>query len=541
MRKSVIIKAALSSILVFGISGCSDIFHKEENKIETFTSYFALNGDVISTDNVIQNLIAEKTGAICIETWQKSSSSVEDTIKEMITAGKYPDFIYGGSAQQILVNSEALVPLDEYWDEYENIKNFYSEKEWDKLRSETGHIYYIPPFNNTYMEEVETEYGGEAFWIQVKVLEWAGFPKIETVEQYFDLIERYLAANPVGANGQPNIGYEILADGYMYFCLDNPPQFLDGYPDDGCCIVDPDTLTAKDYSTTPTAEYWFRKLNQEYHKGIIDPDFPFLTTERYYEKLATGNVLGMVDQHWNFAGIEDQLPGDNQYVPLDLVVDKSVTPRYKSTGILDISQGIGISVSCNDVESALKFMNELLSPDVLNLRFWGIEGEDYEVDSEGKFYRTDEQRLLHEDVDYCKSHFCAYSSFPFYTGMNQDGINAFSRDTQQSEYINSLSSVMKRCLDAYGVKTTAELINSSGENASWFPMWTYSNTFTTDTIHGKAKSDIDNVKRKYLPNVVMSSDFEKAWENYLNEYNKCNLNSYFSELTSQIRIRSAEK
>ena len=33
-------------------------------------------------------------------------------------------------------------------------------------------------------------HNGEAFWIQTRVLKWAGYPKITTIEQYFDLILR---------------------------------------------------------------------------------------------------------------------------------------------------------------------------------------------------------------------------------------------------------------------------------------------------------------------------------------------------------------
>ena len=33
--------------------------------------------------------------------------------------------------------------------------------------------------------------------MQVKVLEWANYPELKTLDDYFDLIESYLAANPV--------------------------------------------------------------------------------------------------------------------------------------------------------------------------------------------------------------------------------------------------------------------------------------------------------------------------------------------------------
>ena len=67
----------------------------------------------------------------------------------------------------------------------------------------------------------------------------AGYPDIKTPYEYFDLIERYLEANPTNENGEDYYGYEIEANDAWFFALDNPPMFLDGYPNDGCCIVDP--------------------------------------------------------------------------------------------------------------------------------------------------------------------------------------------------------------------------------------------------------------------------------------------------------------
>ena len=60
-----------------------------------------------------------------------------------------------------------------------------------------GHIYWIQAFSNIYGEEKATTHNDEAFWIQTRVLEWAGYPEIKTMDQYFDLIESYQKANPI--------------------------------------------------------------------------------------------------------------------------------------------------------------------------------------------------------------------------------------------------------------------------------------------------------------------------------------------------------
>ena len=82
------------------------------------------------------------------------------------------------------------------------------------------------------------------------------------------MIERYKEANPT-INGNPTIGFEILTYDWRYFCLENPPQFIAGYPNDGSAIVDPETLEAKNYNTIPEAKEYYKKLNEMYNKGIL--------------------------------------------------------------------------------------------------------------------------------------------------------------------------------------------------------------------------------------------------------------------------------
>ena len=524
-----------SALLVSSFTACSD--KKDEDEIRVYSSFFNAQLSPINPDNDIQQIIAEKTGAKCIETWLQEGDDAEKIISDMIMSNEYPDFVYpAADACQKLIQANALIPIDEYWDDYPNLKNYFTEDEWNRIRYEDGHVYYVPSFSKCYMYDTNTIHNDEAFWVQVKVLKWAGYPKITTLDEYFDLLERYVAANPTAEDGSPNIAYEILADKSIFFCLDNPPQFLDGYPNDGACIVDSENLVAIDYNTTPTAEKWFRKLNEEYHKGIIDPECFVLTPEQYYNKIKTGNVLGMVDQFWNFRRATKELPDECQYVPLGVVIEDGVEEHYHSQTAFDSSQGVGITVSCDDIDGALKFMNDLLDPEILNLRFWGVEGVDYEVGDDGVFYLNDEQNAHRGDSEYEASHRCIYAYFPYYWGMNQDGINAYTSSYQPDEFYKGLSDIMKECFDAYGVRTYVEMLNKAGENPPWYPMWSYTGTFTEDTSYGKAKFDIEEVKYEYLPKVVMSDDFDSEWEQYMKVYNeKCDVKAYLDELTAEIR------
>ena len=520
---------------------------KADGDVKEFTAFFAVPGSEINDDNEIQEKLAEITGAKCKETWL-TGQTAEEAIGTLIAGGEYPDFIEGGNGSIQLYEAGALVALDDYLDDYPNIKEFFTEQEWDSLRQDDGHIYWIPQFSNIYGEERECTHNDEAFWIQTRVLKWAGYPEVRTMDQYFDLIESYNEANPTMEDGTENIPYTILCDDWRYFCLENAPQFLDGYPNDGSVIVDPDTLTVIDYNTTDTAVAYFKKLNEEYQKGIVDPESFTQSYDEYISKLSTGRVLGMIDQWWDFAynagdaiksaGLDAQ--GCN-YVPLPITIDESVQNQWhNSGGVVNVSSGLAITTSCDDVEGALQFVNDLLGQECHDLRFWGVEGVDYEVGDDGMYYRTPEQRLNVADTAYKASHSCSYSYFPQWLGTSRDGKNAMKPEGQEAEFFDGLADDVKECFEAYGVKTYVEMLGTQEAPGAWYPMYTYSSTLTTATPGGTAWTKMGETKHEYLPKVVMASDFDSAWDEYMEAYEACDPDSFISEMQTELDRRMEE-
>lgn len=518
--------------------------------VKEFTAFFAVPGSEINNDNEIQQKIADITGAKVKETWL-TGQTAEEAVGTLIAGGEYPDFIDGGDGMQQLYDAGALVALDDYIDDYPNIKNFYSEEEWNKLRQDDGHIYWIQQFGNIQGEEKATIHNDEAFWIQTRVLEWAGYPEVKTMDQYFDLIESYNEANPKMEDGTANIPYTILCDDWRYFCLENAPEFLDGYPNDGSVIVDPDTKKVIDYNTTDTAKRYFQKLNEEYQKGIVDPESFTQTYDEYIAKLSTGRVLGMIDQWWDFCyTANDSLKQQGldkkgcSYVPLPITIDEGIQNQWHcSGGVLNVASGLAITTSCKDVEGALQLINDLLDQKVHDLRFWGVEGVDYNVDENGEFYKTDDMRLQASDTAYKASHLCTYSYFPQYNGTSTDGINATKPEYQPKEFYDGLCESVQNCFKAYGAETYVDMLGTSEAPGPWYPMYSYSNNMTTATEGGTAWVKMGEIKHEYLPKVVMAKDFDSAWDEYMGVYNDCNPKAFLEEMQTELdrRIEEAAK
>ncbi len=536
--------ALLMAVMLLGMAGCSK---GEDGDIIQFTMFGAMPQPEINDDNEIMNLIAEKVGVKVKETWLTGQTAAE-AIGTIIAGGDYPDFIDGGEAMMALYDEGVLVPWDDYLEKYPNLKELFTDQEWDALRQDDGKIYWANQFQNNYGENRATTHNDEAFWIQVRVLEWAGYPEINTLDEYYDVLTRYAEANPTMADGTKVIPYTMLCDDWRYFCIENAPQFLDGYPNDGSVIVDKENLKIVDYNTTPTAKRYFTKLNEEYKKGTIDIEFATQTYDEYIAKLSTGAVLGMCDQWWDFYGTVNDtfkqqgldLLGCN-YVPLGLTIDEGMDNRWHTYGdTLNVSGGIAVTTSCKDPDAAFKFMNDILDQEIHDLRFWGIKDVDYLVDEDGMFYKTPEMRMQWADKSYQASHRCLYAYMPQWRGTSRDGKNAMMPEEQTSEFFSDLAEPLRKCFEAYGANNYPDMIGSVvEENAPWFPMYSYSNAMTTATPGGVAWTKMGEVKHEWLPRIVMADDFEAAWEQYMAAYNAVNPQDFLSEMQEELNRRAS--
>ena len=508
-------------------------------EVTNFTMFITMPGSEINDDNEIAQMIADKWGVKVKETWLTGQTASEAT-GTLIAGGEYPDFI-DSDEMNLLIDADALVPLDDYIDKYPEFKEtWFTPEEWEKFRQPDGHIYWINPFGNTMGETKQTTHNDEAFWIQVRVLEWAGYPEIHTMDQYFDLLESYIAANPTMEDGTENLAYTILCEDWRYFCLENAGQFLGGYPNDGSVIVNKKTMTIEDYNTSEDTIAYFKKLNEEYNKGFVDPESFTQTYDEYIAKLSTGRVLGMVDQWWDFAyTVNDSFKQSGldqkgcNYVPLGLTTKEGMENRWHTyDDTVNQASGIAITTDCEDPDKAFKFLVDCaMDQELHDLRFWGVKGVDYDVDADGLYFRTPEQRQNWADTSYQAAHRCQYSYFPQWHGTSRDGKNANKPEEQPSEFMSDMAEPLKKCFDAYGHTTYPQFIGSVQEtNGPWFPMYSYSNNFTTETPGGVAWTKMGECKHEWLPKVVMAKDFDKSWGEYMAAYEACKPEDFLKEM-----------
>lgn len=511
----------------------------------TFTMFQADPGEPPPEDNKIIKRIREMTG-VTVEI-EYLVGDMEQKVGIMIAGGDYPDLIGPGQARGQFLNAGAFVALDDLLPKYPNLWKHY-EPYLDVLRSVSsdGKIYIMDIWTREYWlndgkdTEYQAGYNGPAFWTQKDVLAWDNYSNPRQLDEYFDLLLRYYKAHPT-IDGQPTLGFEIHSQDWRSFCLKNAPQHLIGGRNEGDVVVRPD-LTVEIYQNKDYAKTYYKKLNEMFKQGLISPETFSRNYDEYLSVLSTGRVLGMFDQQWNFQQAESVLISEGKYertyVPIGVSLDGSEVAynRYKSAGPVG-GNGMGISVKCKDVERALEFLDFMLREDVQKLCYWGIEGEDYYVDENGRYRRTEEQRANFNNPDWVKAHsgINFANLFPKIQGRYSDG-NAAGAGNQPEERIEGMSEYDKEFLAKYGFSDRSEFLPLA-EYAGYPEVWSIFSTMDEDNPVKAIFNDITDLQNRYLPGVIMADDFESAWKEYVARYEKVDYKLLESEIEKEIKAR----
>ena len=165
MKTKKIVSLVLASMLVVSsFTACAK--GKSGSGIVDMTMFAAMAGKEKDEGNEIKELIAQKTGVRVKESWLTGQNAGE-AIGSIIASGKLPDFIDGGDGSIQLYQNKLLVAWDPYLEKYPNLKEMYTDEEWDKFRQEDGKIYWANVFGNHYKDDTTTGHNGEAFWIRL--------------------------------------------------------------------------------------------------------------------------------------------------------------------------------------------------------------------------------------------------------------------------------------------------------------------------------------------------------------------------------------
>lgn len=131
-----------------------------------------------------------------------------------------------------------------------------------------------------------------------------------------------------------------------------------------------------------------------YNEGLLDKDSFVQKSDQYKSKIASGRVLGLIDQEWGYQDAENALKAsgksESSYAHFPVTLSEEYKDRsFQDTGFTS-GYGVGITENCKDPVRAIKFLDYLASDEGQVLVNWGIEGKHYEI--------KDGKRVIPADV-----------------------------------------------------------------------------------------------------------------------------------------------
>ena len=506
----------------------------------TLTVFRGDPGDQPTDDNKIYKKIEEKFGVTF--KFEFLAGDLDETLGLKISGQDYPDLFDGGNSADLIITNGALINLLDYISP-EKTPRLWAHIEPQKARliekvDGVDTLYIIPNYGLADGEQIANSVNGPAFFIQKQVLAWDNYSHPKTLNQYFDLLERFLAANPTNAEGQAYTGFAILCEDWRHFCLINPVQHLMGRPNDGEVLID---VSTEDFKTEtfidkPYAKAYYKKLNEMFHKGLINKDTFVMNYDQYIAAISSGLVLGMFDQAWDFQSGTDALVTagkyENTYVALGIVYDpeyvdgKEIEEHYLNGSVPNVRRGFGISVNCTCPERIVNMWEEMMSDEWQLLFNWGVEGEDYSINEEGRLVMTDEQFANSQDANWKlanKAEAFTQSS-PKKQGYIMNDIqvgdkvvkagNCWEVGNQPEIVFGQMNEYDKEFLSKYGFSKFADFVNPPLTLAPYGEAWQIDYS-PVDVEH----QDFCDIQDKDLPEIIMCdpAEFDAKWDAFVEE------------------------
>jgi len=490
----------------------------------------------------VGKVITEKTGVTINAEYDVASGGGQSKIALMAASGQYPDLIFAKGELGKLIDAGAILDLTDLIDKYApHIKAIMKGSENRMKYSYDDQAIYSLPTNGGVGSQYFDATGG--FEVQLRVLKELGYPQIKTVQDYENVLSEYVKKHPT-TDGQPTIPLLLNGDGWKRMITITNPAFLaTGAPDDGEYYVDPQTYQAELHYKRPEERDYFKWLNHMYNVGLLDKDTFVEKDDQYQAKIASGRVLGLISQEWEYGNAENALKSagknDRTYGHFPVTMSDQYQEKELQSAGVDF-WGISITKACKDPVRAIQFLDWLASDEGQVLINWGIEGKHY--------YVVDGKRVIPEDVLNAKVNDNAnftkttgiglYTAFaPHYGDGVKDPTGNYYTTNFPEQIQASYSDAEKEALKAYNATTWKDLWPSDLPVKEWGAL--YNMQVPTDGDYQVIYQKTQEIVDKSIPKIILAKpeDFDKLYDQFLADLNKAGAEKMEATYTELVKNR----
>lgn len=234
-------------------------------------------------DNPYIHYIEEKTG-LDLQVSIPPQEVYEEKLNVIMASRNLPDLIhsYNPVWYDEYVKKGALLPLDDYIDQYgAALKTYIPDEAWERMRY-NGRIYAVPS-----LTEVQ---GIELMYVRKDWLDNLGLEPPRTLDEYYEVIKAFAKNDPDRNGLHDTIGLIFTEK------MGRTAPIFGAYGVQLNSWLERDGKLVNG-STLPETKEALGFLAKLYHEGLLDPEFPLNRLSVFHEKIENGKV-GMFSAAW---------------------------------------------------------------------------------------------------------------------------------------------------------------------------------------------------------------------------------------------------
>lgn len=328
---------------------------------------------------------------------EEEAASLAEKRGLLLATGQYPDVFYKAGLSQVEVDEQAslgvFIPLDDLIKDYApHLNKILEERPEVKeiLQSQDGHIYSLPQL-------VSQDPQIQNAWINSEWLERLNLKKPTNKEELYDVLKAFKEQDANG-NGDPND--EIPFSTYVDIPFMNMMPFFKT------------TVNTQTNTTIEDDVIKYVPASENYKEMIA------YVKKLYEDKLLDPNVFSQTKEQLKAKALESDICGSLLMGAVGRVVDQDGILRFDAIDPFEgggVYTGSGvypgtlcITDKCKNPEIVMAWADFFYSPEGSELTWIGINGETYEIDSEGKY----KSLLSEEEKTQVKGHLQGGASLP---------------------------------------------------------------------------------------------------------------------------------
>lgn len=295
----------------------------------------------------------------------------DDKVNLILSSGQDYDMIKLTN-RNLLVNyvqNDVIYALDEYIDQYPDLKNAFTPDEWATVTFD-GKIYAIPETNTN-----DVEWG---FAIRKDWLDALGEELPQTPDDFYRVLKRFKEEDP-GNVGKENV-VPLTMEGTVSFNglaqAFGLGDSIDSYVEkDGRLLAGMEQAGAKELVT------W---LNRLYREGLLDADYPSNKNETMISKIAAGYAGACRMTPWESAALRTLRENDPD---AELVFLEPFAAEDQSRSIANrsgLKSFLIVPKSSGKVADVVKYCNDFLAEENYEKLIVGEEGVSFQIE-DGKY------------------------------------------------------------------------------------------------------------------------------------------------------------